>query len=158
MLASSSGGVVMGLECASRAHKKQGFDIAMVSKPKTTRASGGGRKPGNPDDLKSVRLVMRAHPDLVDALTERGKIYGVSRTEYVERILISYLNLQEGQRPLDWSGRYVKTEVAASISRQRPGDAWAAFGANNMRLMGIHAERAAERAAAEGDDDDDVNK
>lgn len=128
----------------------------MVSKPTPPKPRGrsGGRKPGNPEDLKSVRLVMRAHPDLVDALTERGRLYGVSRTEYVERILISYLNLQDGQRPLDWSGRYVRSDVAAKIAQQRPGDAWAAFGARNLKLMGMHAEKIAEFQRTEGGDDD----
>jgi hypothetical protein len=126
----------------------------MTNKP-IPRGRSGGRKPGNPDEMKTGRIVMRAHQDLVDALTERGRIYGVSRTEYIERILISYLNLQEGQRPLDWSGRYVKTQVAAAIAKQTPGDAWAAFGRRNMRLIGIHAEKAAQAAGTDVPDDDE---
>jgi hypothetical protein len=126
----------------------------MVTKPKP-RGREGGRKPGNPADVRSERLVLRAHPDLVDALTERGKVYGVSRSQFIERILITYLNLQDGQRPLDLTGRYVKTAAAAKMMQQKPGDAWKAFGARNQRMLGMLAEEAAERQRLAGEQPDD---
>ena len=127
----------------------------MVTKAKP-RGREGGRKAANPDDIRSERLVLRAHPDLVDALTERGKIYGVSRSQFIERILITYLNLQQDQRPLDLTGRYVKSAAAAKIMRERPGDAWKAFGARNLKMLGMQAEEAAERRRQAGEPPDQV--
>jgi hypothetical protein len=122
----------------------------MANKPKP-RGREGGRKPGNPADVRSERIVLRAHPDLVDALTERGKVYGVSRSQFIERILITYLNLQQDQRPLDLTGRYVKTEAAARMMKQKPGDLWAAFGRRNLAMLGMRAEEAAERRRLAGE-------
>ena len=126
----------------------------MANKPKP-RGREGGRKAGNPADVRSERIVMRVHPDLVDALTERGKVYGVSRSQFIERILISYLNLQADQRPLDFTGRYVRTTAQAKLMKQKPGDAWAAFGKRNMELLGMRAEEAAERRRLAGEEPED---
>jgi hypothetical protein len=103
-------------------------------------------------------MVVRMHPDLVESLTERAKVYGISRSAYVERILIQYLNLQEGQKTLDLIGRYVKDAATEKAMRTSPGDTWAAFGKRNLKLFGIHAERAAAlrgEQAGSGDDDED---
>jgi hypothetical protein len=115
----------------------------MVSKPAPGKKTAG-RRPGPPEDVRSERMVVRMHPDLVESLTERAKVYGVSRSQYVERILIGYLNMQEGQKQIDLTGRYVKSTATAKALRQSPDDAWSAFGRRNLKLLGMQAERAAE--------------
>jgi hypothetical protein len=123
--------------------------VSKSSPPKPKKTAG--RRPGPPEDVRTERLVVRMHPDLVESLTERAKVYGVSRSTYVERILIGYLNMQEGQKPLDGIGRYLKTAAAESLkSAGAPGDEWRLFGKRNLRLLGIQAERAAALRYDEG--------
>src|ERR1700681_4607533 len=102
----------------------------MVSKPSPAKKTAG-RRPGPPEDVRTERLVVRMHPDLVESLTERAKVYGVSRSQYVERILIGYLNMQEGQKPLDGIGRYLKSPAAIEAMKTGPGDEWKLYGKRN---------------------------
>lgn len=114
-----------------------------------------GRRPGPPEDVRTDRLVVRMHPDMFGVLTEKAKFYGVSRSQYVERILIGYLNMQADLTPLDGMGRFIKDPVAAKVAQAGPAEAWAAFGRRNMRLLGLQAERAATGAGATIVEDDD---
>jgi hypothetical protein len=148
----------MAFECASQDNKKQGFVILMVNKSKAVPAPGkktAGRRPGNPEDVRTERLVVRMHPDMFESLTDRAKVYGVSRSQYVERILIGYLNAQEGQRTLDLTGRFVRDEATRKAMMTSPADTWAAFGKRNLALLGMQAERAAALAGKQVEDDDD---
>jgi hypothetical protein len=129
----------------------------MVSKTTSTekpkpRGRSGGRKPGNPADVKTTRIVMRSHPDLVEAIAQRAKTYGVSRTELIERIMISYLNLQADQKPLDWSGRYVTSPEQANWARMSIGDQWAAFGRRNQAIFGQRLDKRAAELRQQGQD------
>ncbi len=58
-----------------------------------------------PEDVRSSRLVLRAHPDLVEMLGEEARGNNLSRSVYVERILIGWLN--RNKRRIDYRGRRV---------------------------------------------------
>jgi hypothetical protein len=122
--------------------------VSKSSPPKPKKTAG--RRPGPPEDVRTERLVVRMHPDLVSSLTERAKVYGVSRSSMVERILIGYLNMQQGQHPLDLTGRFLKSQAAIEAMKTAPGDEWKLFGKRNLRLLGIEAGRAAALRADEG--------
>jgi hypothetical protein len=74
-----------------------------------------GRTPGPVEDLRSERLVQRIHPDLMSAIMQRAREAGFSRSLYVERILVQFMNSMEG------------AELDAIGKRRPPGQA-AAFG------------------------------
>jgi hypothetical protein len=68
-------------------------------------ASKLGRPYGDPDDLRSERLTLRIHPDLMSVLVQRAREAGLTRSLYVERILIEHTNRVEGAS-LDMIGRW----------------------------------------------------
>jgi hypothetical protein len=148
----------MAFECSSQDNKKQGFAVIMVKKEKAVPAPGkktAGRRPGPPEDVRTERLVVRMHPDMFTSLTDRAKVYGVSRSTYVERILIGYMNAQEGQKTLDLTGRFVRDEATRKAMMTSPADTWAAFGRRNLALLGMQAERAAALAGKNPPDDEE---
>jgi hypothetical protein len=55
--------------------------------------------------MRSERLVLRIHSDLMYALTTRAKERGVTRSMYIEKILIAYMNEVE-RAGLDGLGRH----------------------------------------------------
>jgi hypothetical protein len=74
----------------------------MVNQPKTTRGpmsavnrDGSPRaKPGKtprPDDNKTGRLMMRLHPDVNEILDLRAEEKGLTRSKYVEQLLVGFL-------------------------------------------------------------------
>jgi hypothetical protein len=77
----------------------------------------GGRPRHDPADLRSDRLVVRIHPDLMSELIEASREQGISRSLFVERVLLTFLN---SRRPdghpqrLDRIGRYEKPAPADS--------------------------------------------
>ena len=80
----------------------------MVAKRKRPEeALKRGRPRLDPADLRSERLVLRVHPDLMEQLNRRGRTEGISRSLFVERVLIAFLN-GTGGRPLDRIGRYTQ--------------------------------------------------
>lgn len=62
-------------------------------------------RPPRPDDVRSARLILRAHPDLMNVLTVRARAAGVSRSRYVERLLIAWLNADPRNPKLDAVGK-----------------------------------------------------
>ena len=69
------------------------------------------KKPGKvavPEDVKSDRLVLRVHPDLLAVLTERSRERGINRSQYVEKLLIGWANLDPRNPRLDLIGKAVK--------------------------------------------------
>ncbi|OYU92099.1 MAG: hypothetical protein CFE29_04535 [Bradyrhizobiaceae bacterium PARB1] len=63
-----------------------------------------GRPPGDPLDIRSERLVLRVHPDLLEVLTECAAAARMTRSLYVEQILLLFLNIKEDAQ-LDSIGR-----------------------------------------------------
>jgi hypothetical protein len=125
----------------------------MVTKPKAP-AKPNGRRKMPPDEVRSDRLVLRSHPDLMDALSLRAKVYGVSRSQLIERVLISYLNMQDDQRPLDMAGRYLTSEGQAKWMKMTVGERlWSRFGSKNKAVVGkMQLERRAADLRHEGQD------
>ena len=72
-----------------------------------------GRIPGPLEDLRSERLVQRIHPDLMSVILQRSREAGFTRSQYVERILIQFMNTVEG------------AELDAIGKRRAPGQAGA---------------------------------
>lgn len=69
-----------------------------------------GRRAGDPAAMRSERLVLRVHPDLIDGLNRAADEAGLSRSTFVERCLISLLN-EDPRNSLDHVGRRVPPET-----------------------------------------------
>jgi hypothetical protein len=66
-----------------------------------------GRPPGDPDDLRTERLAIRMHPDLVFELNVLARLEGVTRSVLVERLLIRLVNDHYHRTIVDQVGRYL---------------------------------------------------
>jgi hypothetical protein len=109
-------------------------------KPKDTEPdSRRGRRPGDPAAKRSDRLVVRVHPDLVDALNLSADEAGISRSLFIEKILVSYVRQDPRFADLDHMGRRRATHVQATETSMR------AFEQRWNRFAGI-------RRAVIGDD------
>lgn len=65
-----------------------------------------GRPFGDPLDVRTKRLAQRVHPHLMSVLDQRSREYGITRSQFVERILVDYCNAYEGAQ-LDPIGRWL---------------------------------------------------
>lgn len=70
------------------------------------RATEIGRRYGDPGDVRTMRLAQRIHPHLMAVLDQRSREYGITRSQFIERVLIDYLNQNEHSQ-LDAIGRWV---------------------------------------------------
>lgn len=70
------------------------------------RATELGRRYGDPGDVRTMRLAQRVHPHLMAVLDQRSREYGITRSQFIERILVDYLNQHE-RCQLDAIGRWV---------------------------------------------------
>ena len=73
----------------------------MVKKPL------GGRPGVDPEDLKTVRISIRLHPDMFDALAVLARRAGLNRSVAAQRILIAAINADAGYDLLDAIGRRI---------------------------------------------------
>ena len=76
----------------------------------TAEKPARGRRAGDPGARRSYRYVMRMHPDLADGLNKLADESGLSRSLFVERILISFVN-QDPRMALDHIGRRVRHDI-----------------------------------------------
>lgn len=65
-----------------------------------------GRPFADPNDVRNMRLAQRVHPHMMSVLDQRAREYGLSRSQFIERILVDYLNSHE-RAQLDAIGRWV---------------------------------------------------
>lgn len=65
-----------------------------------------GRPFADPADVRTLRLAQRVHPHLMSVLDQRSREYGLTRSQFIERIIIDYLNAHEHAQ-LDLIGRWV---------------------------------------------------
>ncbi len=65
------------------------------------------RKTVDAGDTRGERLVLRVHSDLMEVLTERARERGITRSAYVEQLLIGWVRLDPRNRRLDMIGKYV---------------------------------------------------
>jgi hypothetical protein len=66
-----------------------------------------GRPAGDPDDLRTERIAIRVHPDLIFELNVLARLDGVTRSVLVERLLIRLVNDHYHRTVVDQIGRYV---------------------------------------------------
>ena len=79
----------------------------VVVKAKKTRSRRGGRPVGDPQDKRTERIAIRAHPDLVEELNIVARAQGFVRSVLIERALIDLVNRHYGRQVVDAIGRYV---------------------------------------------------
>jgi hypothetical protein len=63
-------------------------------------------KPPRPGEVRTEKLVMRVHPDLMELLTESAREKGVTRSAYVEQLLVGWVRLDPRNRRVDMIGKY----------------------------------------------------
>lgn len=68
-----------------------------------------GRPFADPGDVRTLRLEQRVHPHMMSVLDQRSREYGLSRSQFIERILVDYLNSHE-RAQLDAIGRWVRND------------------------------------------------
>lgn len=93
---------------ATKSTEKQAETGGVVkkTKPKSKDSRNvGGRPKRDPDTLRTERLVVRIHPDLMECLTALAKENGLTRSMLVERSMVSFVNLSAGEPILDTMGR-----------------------------------------------------
>jgi hypothetical protein len=117
----------------------------MVKKGRKEKHAGG-RPKADPRSIRSERLVLRVHPDLMGVLDNLANESLISRSQLVERILITFCN-QDPRVNLDLVGR----RVDPSTPTQR--EVLASAASFERRWKGFAALRAA--ALAEPTEEDD---
>lgn len=102
------------------------------------------KKPGptpKPDDAKTDRLMMRIHPDLMEVLSERARERGINRSQYIEKILIGWVNLDPRNMQLDQIGKRSATAPSPTEVRKRSAldftDRWRKFCSASALLLGF---------------------
>jgi hypothetical protein len=91
----------------------------MVVKDSKTRKKAG-RPPIDPADLRTERIALRVHPDLLHDIDTQARDAGFVRSVMIERILIAYVNHVAGVDVLDAIGRRIET--MASMQDRYPAD------------------------------------
>jgi hypothetical protein len=79
--------------------------VKKAATKKTAEKNVGGRPKRDPNTLRTERLVIRIHPDLMNSLTELARSNGITRSLLVERSMISFVNMSNGEPLLDFMGR-----------------------------------------------------
>jgi hypothetical protein len=77
----------------------------VVVKPAKTKKKKGGRPFADPQDKRTERIAIRAHPDLVKELSVVARAQGFVRSVLIERTLIDLVNRHYGRQVLDAIGR-----------------------------------------------------
>jgi hypothetical protein len=144
--------------------KNQGFvdDVVKDLKPKPKKAveriQGRGRPSRDPDSLRTERLVVRIHPDLMRWLTKIATENGITRSLLVERTLVSFINLSQGTPVLDHMGREFQDEPPQDSPLGTPqsfSSVWRRAIGGEYKPGGFEqARRAAARHNRENDEND----
>lgn len=97
------------------------------------------------DEVRSERLTMRMHPDLMHILDERAKERNVSRSAYIEQLLIGWVQADPRNPKVDGRGKLV--ENAPSPIEQMNNNSfayaakWAKFNTAYAILLGTDAPK-----------------
>jgi hypothetical protein len=86
-----------------------------------TRKRKGGRPLGDPEDKRTERIAIRAHPDLVDELSVVARAQGFVRSVLIERTLIDVVNRYHGRPVVDAIGRHIQQLDRVSTPVTVPG-------------------------------------
>jgi hypothetical protein len=97
-------------------------------------------KPANPDDVRTERLSMRVHPDLAAILTARARERGITRSQYIEQLLVGWVKIDPRNPKIDAIGR-IDVDAAPPLSmRLEPlkfGERWARLATVMEALLGM---------------------
>jgi hypothetical protein len=97
-----------------------------------------GRQPQDPRTIRSERLVLRVHPDLMATLDQLARESIVSRSQLVERTLISFCNM-DPRIHLDLTGRRTEPGTNQPNLLATPADfqrRWKGFAALRAAALG----------------------
>jgi hypothetical protein len=90
-----------------------------------------GRPFQDPADKRTVRVAIRAHPDLMHECDKLARQEGLVRSVFIERVLGAYVNMFYQCELVDSIGRYVPEEIRdgvgtspTALGRLRSGQAW----------------------------------
>jgi hypothetical protein len=104
------------------------------------RPRGKPGKPARPGEVRDARLIMRMHPDLLEILTERAREKGLTRSQYVEQILIGWVRLDPRNRRIDMIGKYVEDAPSPAQFQLRSSfrfaELWTKFGTVSRLILG----------------------
>ena len=82
-------------------------------------------------DLRAERLVLRVHPDLQAVLNTRAREKGLSRSQYVEKLILGWVRSDPRNPTLDMIGKRVAKAIEpAELKKSNPlafGQRWAKF-------------------------------
>ena len=106
-----------------------------------------------PDAVRSERLILRVHPDLLEMLEQEAEANGgMTRSVYVEQILLGWIN--RGRRKLDHRGRRLPSDPPPS---EPPLITPAAFETGWRGKAGIRLNSLLQ-GREPGDDEDDSKR
>lgn len=120
------------------------------SKPRSdvVRSHLPRKKPGptpDPASARSDRLVLRTHPNLMAILTARAEERGISRSQYIEKILIGWCNLDPRNRRLDLNGKLIEGATRPKELREKSplayAERWQRFASASDLVLGSSPPR-----------------
>lgn len=102
-------------------------------------------KPPRPGEVRTEKLVMRVHPDLMEILTERARERGITRSAYVEQLLVGWVRLDPRNRRVDLIGKYDPAAPTPADLRQRSRvgfvERWRRLAEASLLLLGFEPPR-----------------
>lgn len=114
-------------------------DSKTPSKKRDRKAPTRRKSTAAGDSIRSDRLMMRMHEDLVKLLDARSKESGESRSRYIEKLLIAFLKLDPRNPRMDPWGR-IDAEAPPPLQKPDPikyGERWHKWVDMNERLLGF---------------------
>ena len=132
--------------CASVVATNQGFGEDMVKATSKVIDENAGRRRRSPrktveaGDTRTERLVLRVHPDLIEVLTVRARERGITRSAYVEQLLIGWVRLDPRNRRLDMIGKIIPGAQDPEELKRRSAfsfaERWSKFATVSRLLLG----------------------
>ncbi len=94
--------------------KESKKEIGAPSRPDARRQRGrvSSRKTGAasaPGDAKTDRIIMRVHPDLLELIDARAREKDLTRSKYLNQVLVGWSNSDPRNPKLDAAGRRIVT-------------------------------------------------
>ena len=108
-----------------------------LPRPKRDRKAPTRKKAvAGADSIRSDRLMMRMHEDLVKLLDARSAESGESRSRYIEKLLIAFLRMDPRNPRMDPWGRIDPTAPAPTMAHNQIifGEKWSRWCDLNERL------------------------
>jgi hypothetical protein len=98
------------------------------------------RKSVDAGDTRTERLVLRVHPNLMEILTVAAREKGVTRSAYVEQLLIGWVRLDPRNRRVDMIGKFDPSAPAPNDVKLRSplsyAERWQKFATASQLLLG----------------------